>query len=368
MQEDRALARLPSVGGRKAIGDSGSEAAPAAKTLDTTAKAAIVVRLLLNEGADLPLEELPEELQATLTQQMGKMGLVDQVTLASVVHEFAEALDGIGLSFPKGLAGALVALDGKISAQTAARLRKEAGVRQAGDPWVRLRALPAEDLVAMISAESTEVAAILLSKLNVATAAELLGQLPGPLARRITFAISQTGSVTPEAVDRIGLSLASQLDERPTLAFDEGPDERVGAILNQSTAVTRDDVLTGLDETDADFASSVRKAIFTFAHIPARLAPRDVPKVIRIADPGDLITALAAATEGPLAATAEFLLSNMSTRMADSLREEMQEKGSVKTADGEAAMNLIIGAIRELEQAGDLELIVPDEDEEQASG
>ncbi len=365
MQEDRALARLPSPGAHIANPDQGAGATPVPKALDTTAKAAIVVRVLLNEGADLPIEDLPEDLQARLTERMGRMGLVDRVTLASVVHEFADALDGIGLSFPNGLAGALMAMDGKISPQTAARLRKEAGVRQAGDPWVRLRALATGELVTMISAESTEVAAILLSKLGVSKAAELLGQLPGPLARRITFAISQTGNVTPEAVDRIGLSLASQLDQRPILAFDDGPDERVGAILNQSAALTRDDVLTGLDETDADFASSVRKAIFTFAHIPARLAARDVPKVIRVADPGDLLTALAAATatKGDLAVAGEHLLSNMSTRMADNLREEIQEKGAVKTADGETAMNTIVAAIRELAQAGELTLVVPDEED-----
>jgi flagellar motor switch protein FliG len=361
MRENRALARLPSADGRD--GGKGVGTTPAPRSLDTTAKAAIIVRLLLNEGTDLPLEELPDNLQARLTERMGQMGLVDRVTLASVLGEFADALDGIGLSFPNGLAGALQALDGKISPQTAARLRKEAGVRQAGDPWERLRAMPAEDLVTMISAESTEVAAILLSKLDVTKAAELLGQMPGPLARRITYAISQTGNVTPEAVDRIGISLATQLDQRPILAFDDGPDERVGAILNQSAAATRDDVLTGLDESDAGFASSVRKAIFTFAHIPARLAPRDVPKVIRVADPGDLVTALAAATEGELAAAAEHLLANMSTRMADNLREEVEEKGTVKTAEGEAAMNAVVGAIRELQQSGELELITPDEAE-----
>ena len=38
-------------------------------TLSRKAKAAIVVRLLINEGADIPLEDLPEELQAKLTQQ-----------------------------------------------------------------------------------------------------------------------------------------------------------------------------------------------------------------------------------------------------------------------------------------------------------
>lgn len=363
MQKDRALTRLPST----APGDPAPETVRVPKALDNTAKAAIVVRLLLNEGADLPLEELPDDLQARLTQKMGVMGLVDRVTLASVVQEFADALDGIGLSFPHGLAGALTALDGKISPQTAARLRKEAGVRQAGDPWARLRALPVEDLAAMTEAESIEVAAVLLSKLDTAKAAALLGRLPGPLARRITYAISQTGMVTPDAVDRIGLSLASQLDHKPILAFDVGPDERVGAILNQSAATTRDDMLTGLDETDTVFATNVRKTIFTFAHIPARVTPRDVPNVIRAADPDTLIVALAGATEEATGAVAEFLLANMSTRIADNLREEISEKGTVKPRDAEAAMNEVVAAIRQLEQAGDLTLIVPDEGEDEDS-
>ena len=65
-------------------------------TLSKRAKAAIVVRLLINEGADIPLEELPAELQAQLTHQMGAMRVVDRVTLASVVEEFTEALESIG--------------------------------------------------------------------------------------------------------------------------------------------------------------------------------------------------------------------------------------------------------------------------------
>ncbi|MCF6233303.1 MAG: flagellar motor switch protein FliG [Rhodobacteraceae bacterium] len=358
------MAPVPATG----IGMDLAEAAPRAhispSTLDPISKAAIVVRLLIREGADIPLEDLPDRLQARLTHQMGRMGLIDQGTLNSVVQEFADQLDGVGLSFSHGIAGALMTLDGKISAQTATRLRREAGVRQSGDPWVRLRGQTKEELVEMLSAESTEVAAILLSKLPVPKAAEVLGALPGPLARRITFAISQTGSVTPEAVDRIGLSLAAQLDLRPILAFSDGPDERVGAILNQSPAATRDNVLTGLDEKDMEFATSVRKAIFTFAHIFERLDPLDVPKLIRVAAPGDLVVALAAAVDGDLAKSRDHLLENMSTRMADNLREEIAEKGKVKAADGETAMGNVVNSIRELEANGDLELVIPGEEDE----
>jgi hypothetical protein len=46
------------------------------------------------------------------------------------------------------------------------------------------------------------------------------------------------------------------------------PVTRVGAILNAVGSAARDAVLDGLDSRDADFAIRVRRAIFTFQHIP----------------------------------------------------------------------------------------------------
>lgn len=312
------------------------------------------MRFLLNEGADLSLSDLPEDLQADLTQMMGAMRFVDRDTLSKVVLEFAGELESIGLSFPRGITGALTALEGRFSPYTAARLRKEAGVRQAGDPWKRIRALPITSLAEIIESESTEVAAVMLSKLDVAKAADLLGTLPGEKARRITYAVSLTGAVTPEAVDRIGLSLAAQLDDVPLRAFSEEPFERVGAILNYSLSATRDDVLSGLDETDAGFASAMRKAIFTFSDIPVRVIPRNVPSVVREVDQTALIDALAVSTEGDLAQTAAFLLDNMSTRLADQIREEVEERGTVSAGDGEAAQTAVVGAVHQLVDSGDI--------------
>jgi len=74
-------------------------------SLNSKAKAAIAVRLLLNNGADIPLEKLPEDSQATLTQQMGNMRVVHRDTLAFVIVEFTDELERIGLSFPREIVG-----------------------------------------------------------------------------------------------------------------------------------------------------------------------------------------------------------------------------------------------------------------------
>ncbi|WP_291736508.1 FliG C-terminal domain-containing protein [Leisingera sp. F5] len=366
MPQDNLLA-LPMASGGPDLGGFGAPAplgGAGGSGLSGKAKAAIIVRLLLNEGAEIPLEELPDDLQLELTQQMGKMSIVDRDTLNTVVGEFADLLDNVGLHFPNGLAGALNAMQGKISRHTHSRLRKEAGVRQFGDPWERLKQLPPEDLAGLAEAESTEVAAVPLSKLDTAKAAQMLVHLPGPIARRITYAVSHTANVTPDTVDRIGLSLAAQVEARPDLAFDETPGQRLGGILTEAAAAKRDEVLTALDEEDEDFAIKVRKAIFTYALIGERMQPIDVPKLMRVLSQPDLVTAMAFATDEEDVATNEFLLKNMSSRMADNIREEVGERGKVKRSDGEVAFSMIISAMRDLVATGEIDL-KSDEDEEE---
>ncbi len=341
--------------------------APAAAQLTSKQKAAIIVRFLLKEGADVPLQRLTEASQTALAQQMSAMRYIDRDTLANVLAEFAAEIEAMGLTFPQGLAEALAALEGRISPQTTARLRKEAGVRQIGDPWEHIRALDVEKLLPIVQEESTEVAAVLLSKLPVAKAADLLAKLPGPRARKITYAVSLTGKVTPEAVDRIGLSLAAQFETVAPRAFEEDPVERLGAILNISASDTRDEVLSGLEEDDMEFSQKLRKAIFTFVHIPARVGPVDVPKIIREVDGDDILVALTHAKSSgdeDLDSSAEFILNNISKRMAEGLREEIAEKGKVKAKDGEAAMNAVVAGIGALATTGELTLVIEEEDDD----
>jgi flagellar motor switch protein FliG len=332
------------------------------RTLTPRQKAAVIVRYLLTDGASLPLASLPEHMQAALAEQMGRMRLIDRGTLDEVVAEFLSELESVGLAFPGGIEGALSMMNGHISQSAATRLRRMASASSKVDPWERIMDLPADRLLPILTGEAVEVGAVMLSKLPVGKAADLLGRLPGERARRVAYAVSMTGNVDPETVRRIGAALLAELDNQPPRAFDQGPVERVGAILNVSPSLTRDEVLQGLEAEDAGFAAEVRRAIFTFAHIPARLNPRDAPKITRLVEQPLLVSALAAAMGKPgLEEAAEFLLANISQRLAQGLREEMGARGKVKERDAEAAMTAIITAIRTLEGLGEITLIQPEE-------
>ncbi|RMD90135.1 MAG: flagellar motor switch protein FliG [Alphaproteobacteria bacterium] len=332
-------------------------AAPRRKALSRRTKAAIIVRLVEAGGLSLPLSERPEAQQAALARDMARLRYIDRATLEAVAHEFAEEREGVGLAFPGDIDRALAVLEGQISAHAAAELRREAGLGRDRDPWVRIAELDAARLVRVLEEESVEVGAVMLSKLPVPRAAELLGQLPGERARRISLAVSRTAAVRPDTVRRIGQAIVERLEAEPPSAFAAEPVQRLGAILNFSPAATRNRVLEEIEAEDASFAEGVRRAIFTFANIPARIDPRDVPKITREVDQAELIRALAAASAlEEEKAAAEFILANMSQRMAGQLREEMEALGKLRPEEGEAAMNAVVAAIRALEEAGEIVL------------
>ncbi len=330
----------------------------AAARLNGRQKAALIVQLLAKEGAEISLKTLPEETQGALIEQIGQLGQIDQETIDAVIAEFADLLETAGMTGPHGIRKALDMLDGALSPRLAQKLRAKNSAADIGDPWEKIGEKPAEELVPLIESQSVEAAAVILSKLEVSKSAEILGLLPGEYARRLTYAISLITDARPASVHRIGMAAAKVLSIEPDLAFDEGPVEMVGALLNYSRASTRNDVLDGLDETDKAFADEVRKAIFTFGNIPDRVSPRDVPKVIRGVEQPVLVTALASASASGLEEVTEFILANISQRMADAIRGEMEELGEVDEEKGEDAQGEIISSIRSLEEAGEIYLTV----------
>ena len=343
--------------------------APPIPGLTRRRKAAMIVQLLLKEGSALSLSDLPEHMQESLAKEIGEIRLVDRKTINAVAEEFVTILDSIGLSAPGGIAAALAALSNHISPALARKLQSQIDAQNGLDPWVRILALEDDDLQPILTSESVEVGAVLLSKLPVDRAARILGLVPGELARRITFAVSQTENVLPDVVTRIGAGLVDDYCKTVLTAFEKTPVSRVGDILNSSPASIRDDMLEGLETADAAFASSVRKAIFTFADIPARLKPIDIASCLRAIDPEELTRAIAAALTagGDLTEAAEFILANISQRMAGQIREDAEEAGTPKAAVGEEAMNAVTAAIRQLVDDGTITLVETETEDEDAA-
>lgn len=330
-------------------------ASPPAATLSRRAKAAIVVRMMLDAGVPLPLDQLPVTVQSDLTTELGGLRYVDGGTLREVAGEFLGAMERAGMSFPGGIDGALSLLDGHISQDAAERLRL-GGRPRPDDPWSHICDLPVDRLAALTDGEAVEVAAVVLSKLPTSRAAEVLGKLPGDRARRIACAISGTASVPPDTVARIGRALKDQIASTPDTAFAEPPAKRIGAILNAAPSRTRNDMLAALDQENPTLAQDVRKSILTFEDLPTRLEPRDVPSILRGVEQDVILRALGI-SDGAAAVTAEFLLENMSRRLADQIRADIEDQPAPTPEEAEAAQGQIVAALRDMMDRGEITLI-----------
>ena len=326
----------------------------------------MIVQMLLESGSNLPLGQLPETLQLILTDELGALRRVDKATVTAVAEEFTSELEAIGLTATGTRDGAITMLADHLSPMLADKLRRQLNSVRNGDHWPIVVDLEIARILAIMQAESIEVCAVTLSKLPVGKAAEVLSRTPGDRARRITYAMSQTENIKPDAVRRIGATLAADYGLPRDVAFEKAPVQRLGAILNSTATDTREDVLEGLGGTDPEFASDVRKAIFTFKDIAPRVKPTDIPNTIRNIDGDVLVTAIAAGLAGDdtLAASAEFILTSVSQRMAGQLRDDAEERGRIKKDDAEKAMTAVTTVIREMADSGVITLIDPDQTEE----
>ncbi len=323
-------------------------------------KAAIIVRVLLAEGIDIKIEALPSELQAELTKALGTMRLIDRSTMRAVIEEFVDMLEQVGVSFPEGIEGAIALLGGRLDDRAARQLRAMMNGGGDHDPWAVLEAAEEADLLDILSVESEAIGAVLLSKLSTDKAAGLLMKLPQERAQALAIAVSQTEAIAPPAVARIGATLARQVSEKPERAFTKPPAKRFGEILNSSSADLRDSLLQGLDAADQTFASGVRKALFTFADIAKRVPALAVPDIVRDISDEDFKTIIAGRDPSD-AETIEFLLGNMSKRLAETLREDAEALPQPKPADREAAARRVTSIIRTMADAGRITLLPEEE-------
>lgn len=329
-------------------------------TLTPRQKAAVIVKLLLDGEQDLQLSALNDDAQTSLTQEMAQMQLIDRATRDAVIGEFCDSLERVGVTFPGDLDGTLDMLGRQLSADATDRLRRIAAVSGRGDPWERIAALPIDKLAALARSEAVELIALMLSKLPVAKASEVFSKLPRDRAQAVALAMSLTGDISRAAIQRVGLVLLQAADALPRPAIESPAVERVGAILNFTASDLRDAVLEGLDGEDAQFAGGVRKAIFTFRHIPERVEPRDIPRITREVEDDVLVRALAAGMETDPDCVS-FILSNLPQRLAENLRGEIETVGDIRPRDAEAAMTQVVMAIRQLVDSGEISFVQRDD-------
>jgi len=336
----------------------------AVASLTQRQKAAIIVKLLVGGGVALDELELDADAIWKITAAMTGLGVVGKDIVDGVTAEFILEMERMGLVFERDIDGSLKAMEGQIPPETLNKIKARQSGSAEASAWEYISKTEAEVLAPRIEKENPRIGAVILSKLSPAKAAEIVGAISAESAEAILGSISKITTVKPETVSRIGIALADSLqDKGGDGAFEESAAERIGAILNMSPSQFRDEILGSFEQKDPEAASQIRRLMFTFEDIPSRIIGRDISKILRGVDDETLVAALSGAAQ-TAPEVKEFIISNISSRLAEQIEENIQERGAVKEKDADAAMTQVVIAIKELEKSGEITLIEEEEEEE----
>lgn len=120
-------------------------------------------------------------------------------------------------------------------------------------------------------------------------------------------------------------------------------------VLNGVDRGTEKTILDSLEIQDPELADEIKKRMFVFEDI-VTLDNRAIQRVIRDVENDDLLLSLKVASEE----VKEIVFSNMSQRMVETFKEEMEIMGPVRLRDVEEAQSRIVGVVRKLEEAGEI--------------
>ena len=123
----------------------------------------------------------------------------------------------------------------------------------------------------------------------------------------------------------------------------------VADVMNNLDRTSEKNIFDGLSEHERDLADEIRKRMFVFEDI-VTMDDRSVQRFVRDCDPRDLVLAL----KGANSDVANKIFTNMSARMAQSIREDLEITSNVRIRDVEEAQQRIVGIIRDLEERSEL--------------
>ncbi|MFP4306523.1 MAG: flagellar motor switch protein FliG [Desulfococcaceae bacterium] len=222
--------------------------------------------------------------------------------------------------------------------------------RSMGGGLARLQAKDPEELASLIREEHPQTVAIVLAQLPPQKAGAVLESLPEETRTEVAVRIATSGKYAGEMVEEMETVFEEILRQKETApSGDPGGAERLAEILNQLDKAAVRSVMGEIERMDEVLAARIKQMMFVFDDV-VLVDDRGFQDVLRRVETRDLAVALKAASEE----IRDKVFRNLSARAGDMLREEMDNLGPVRMKDVEAAQQLILGQIQEMEAQGNL--------------
>lgn len=313
-------------------------------------KAAILLIALGPDKSAQIFNKLPDDEIEDLTLEIANMRRVSTEEREGVLEEFYQICLAQEFISEGGIGYAKEVLEKAMGSQKALEIINKLTASLQVRPFDFVRKADASQLLNFIQSEHPQTLALILSYLSPGQASTILAALPQDKQADVAQRIATMDSTSPEVIKEVELVLERKLSSMVTQDYaSTGGIQSIVDILNSVDRGTEKFIMETLEIQNADLAEEIRKRMFVFEDIMT-LDSVSIQRFIREIDNSELSIALKGATEE----VKEIIFSNMSKRMAEMLREDMEFMGPVRLRDVEEAQQKIVNVIRKLEEAGEI--------------
>jgi flagellar motor switch protein FliG len=215
-----------------------------------------------------------------------------------------------------------------------------------------LKWMDAPSVAEVLKVEHPQIVAAILVHLEPAHASAILAQLSETQRAEVLFRVATLEGIQPAALEDLNEVMFRVLAgggkiRKPSL----GGAKTAAGIINLLGAGVDTQAIESIRDHDPDLAEQIADLMFVFDDV-MKLDDPSIQLVLKEIASETLIVAL----KGAAPALRDKFLSNMSSRAAESLREDLESRGPMRLAEVEAQQKEILKALRRLADEGQIVL------------
>jgi len=320
--------------------------------LSDVEKSAVLMLSIGEEAAAEVMKHMTQLEINLLSVAMARISSVSKTEVTSVFEEFVDVMlqeTSIGIGAENYVRNVL---EQTLGPEKAERL---AGRLNQGDYFAGIEAVQLQDprvLAEMIKSEHPQIVAMIFAYMEPEHADALIQHLPPELVEQVIPRLATLDAIPPAAIRELNESIEDLLaGESQQVRVSVGGVGMAAKILNRIDTQRVEGILAQIGTVDPELAQAIQNSMFVFEDL-MRLDDRSFQMLLRAVDQKLLASALKGADPKLL----DKVMTNLSQRSAEMLKEEISARGPMRVSEIDAAKREIIATAQRLEAEGTIML------------
>ncbi len=313
-------------------------------------KAAAIIISLGADDASKIYKYLKEEEIEQLTFEISRLQHLSPQIMENTLKDFYDLCLTQKVITEGGFEYAKNVLEKAFGAQTASSLLERVTKTMRTKSFEFLRKADYKNLITIIQNEHPQTIALILSYARADQASAVIAELPKEKRIDVVERIAKMDRTSPEIIKYVEMELEKKFNSIVSVDFTEiGGVNYVADVMNNMDRSNEKYIFDELNKKDVKLADEIRKRMFVFEDI-VTMDSLGIQRFLREVDSKDLVFAI----KGSNKEVADVLFGNMSTKMAETIKSELEYTHNVRLRDVEEAQQRIVSVIRRLEEEGEL--------------